>query len=84
MGLAAIAYHEVISLSQLEEVFKPNYNAVFGCTMAGTCPKCETRFAVFFPVKDDTDNPQYLAQLMKMIGDGCRGAHSPTYSLLYH
>jgi hypothetical protein len=85
MSLAAIAYHEAISLEKLEQLFRSDYHAVFACTMEGKCPRCQARFAVFFPFKDDDENPKYLADLMKLVGDTCRarkGGHTATYSLM--
>jgi hypothetical protein len=57
----------------LEEIFKSDVNAVFGGSLAGACPKCGLKFGVFFPAKDDPENPQYLARLNEMIENDCVG-----------
>ena len=81
MPLRAMAFHEAISVARLEELFYVDTNAVFACSIAARCPTCKTRFAVFFPAKDDEKNPEYLAGVLEAIGRDCkRGHHVGEYS----
>jgi hypothetical protein len=81
MALRAIGFHEVISYERLEEIFKADASAVFGGTLAGACPQCGLKFGVFFPAKDDPENPKYLSQLTEMIGSDCKnGKHRGEYA----
>ncbi len=76
MALRAIGFHESISYERLEEIFKSDANALFGCSLAGACPRCNLKFGVFFPAKDDPHNPEYLAALNDMIANDCQnGKH---------
>jgi hypothetical protein len=82
VALRAVAFHEAISYDKLEEIFKADANAVFGGSLAGACSKCKLRFGVFFPSKDDLQNPQYLARLNELIANDCKsGKHRGEYSL---
>jgi len=81
MTLRAIGFHEAVSAAKLEEVFRSDRNQLFGGTVAGKCSACGARFAVFFPAKDDADNPTYLGELQKMIARDCKdGKHGSDYS----
>jgi hypothetical protein len=60
MPLRATAFHEAISVNALEEIFKAYANVLFAGTLATKCSKCGLRFAVFFPVKDDPQNEEWL------------------------
>jgi len=81
MALRAIGFHEAVSGAKLEEVFRSDVNELFGGTVAAKCSTCGARFAVFFPAKDDPDNPKYLAELQKMIAGDCKdGKHGSDYS----
>jgi hypothetical protein len=80
MAIRAIAFHEAISYEKLEEIFKADENVLFGGSLAGACSKCKLKFGVFFPAKDDPQNPEYLARLNEMIANDCkRGKHLGEY-----
>jgi rRNA maturation protein Nop10 len=82
MPLRATAFHEAISVSALEEIFKADANVLFAGTLATKCPKCGLRFAMFFPANDDPQNGEYRSQVEVMIANDCnRGKHVGTYSL---
>jgi len=83
MTLRAIAFHELISYEKLEEIFKADQNSLFGGSLAGACSKCNLKFGVFFPAKDDPHNPEYLAGLNDMIANDCKGGkHLGEYVLV--
>ncbi|MGB8522818.1 MAG: hypothetical protein WCD43_07620 [Candidatus Acidiferrales bacterium] len=81
MALRAIAFHEAISYEKLEEIFKADENVLFGGSLAGVCSKCNLKFGVFFPAKDDPQNPEYLAAINEMIANDCQnGKHLGQYA----
>jgi hypothetical protein len=81
MPLRATAFHEAISVTALEELFKADANVLFAGTLATKCPRCGLRFAVFFPAKDDPQNDEYRKQVETMIANDCNhGKHRGTYS----
>jgi hypothetical protein len=73
MTLRAIAFHEAISYEKLEEIFKADHHALFGGSLAGACSRCNLKFGVFFPAKDDPQNSEHLARLNEMIANDCKG-----------
>jgi hypothetical protein len=70
--LLAAAFHEVVSVKKLEELFRSNWNGLFAGTTAAHCPKCQRQFAVFFPITDDPENLDYLRRLKQMMANNCR------------
>jgi hypothetical protein len=75
--LLAVAFHESVSVKKLEEIFRSDWNSLFGGTTAAHCPKCRGQFAVFFQGSDDPQNPEYLKTLEAMMGNDCKdGKHS--------
>jgi hypothetical protein len=70
--LLAAAFHEVVSVKKLEELFRSNWNGGFAGTTAAHCPKCHRQFAVFFPSSDEPENLDYLKRLEQMMADNCR------------
>jgi len=83
MTLRAIAFHEAIAYDRLEEIFKADQNALFGGSLAGFCSRCNLKFGVFFPAKDDPQNSEYLAALNEMIASDCRGGkHRGEYTFV--
>jgi hypothetical protein len=80
MTLRAMAFHNAISYDRLEELFKSETNQMFATSLAGACPHCKLKFAVFFPVKDDPRNPEFLAKMNELIGKNCdKGKHGGEY-----
>jgi hypothetical protein len=83
MALRAVAFHEAISYEKLEEIFKADENVLFGGSLAGACSKCNLKFGVFFPSKDDPQNPEYLTTLNEMIANDCQsGKHRGEYTFV--
>jgi hypothetical protein len=83
MTLRAVAFHEAIAYDRLEEIFKADRNALFGGSLNGACSKCNLKFGVFFPAKDDPQNPEYLLALNEMIANDCRGGqHRGDYTFV--
>jgi hypothetical protein len=80
MPLRACAFHQDISVSRLEAIFKSDSNALFAGTTDCSCPKCGLRFAVFFAAKDDSQNDDYLKKVLGLITNDCkRGKHQGEY-----
>jgi hypothetical protein len=77
MSLAAIGFHESISVKKLEDLFKSEWNQLFAATTFAHCKKCGTLFAVFLPKSDDPQNGPYVAELEGRISKDCdKGKHS--------
>jgi hypothetical protein len=75
--LLAAAFHESVSVAKLDELFRSDWNSLFGGTTAGHCPKCRCQFAVFFQASDDPQNLEYLKSLEGMMSQDCRdGTHT--------
>lgn len=82
MPLRAVAFHESISVGKLAELFKSDFNQLFGGTTAAHCQTCKAQFAVFFPNTDDKENINYLYELEKRITADCnKGKHSAEFEL---
>ena len=80
MTLRAAAFHNTVSAQALEEISSAAHGDLFGCTITARCSKCNARFIVFFPAKDDPNNPNYLNGVIVMIDVDCReGKHSAVY-----
>jgi hypothetical protein len=76
MPLRAAAFHETISRTRLDELFRSEMNQLFAGTTAGHCSKCGAQFAVFFPASNDPNNLEYLATIEQRISDDCKdGKH---------
>lgn len=77
MPLRAIAFHDSVSVKQLEELFKSEWNQLFAGTTVAHCKKCGEQYAVFVPSADDPNNERYVAELENQISQGCeKGTHS--------
>jgi hypothetical protein len=82
--LVAVAFHEVVSVQRLEELFRSDWNQLFAGTTASHCPKCRRQFAVFFPASDDPQNLDYLKTIEEMLANDCRdGKHIAEISLTH-
>jgi hypothetical protein len=73
MTLRAMGFHEAVSVDRLEELFASDKTALFAGTIATRCPTCGLRFAVFFPAKDDPQNPEHQKALEQMMWADCNG-----------
>jgi hypothetical protein len=75
--LLAAAFHESVSVAKLAELFRSDWNSLFGGTTAAHCPKCRCQFAVFFQASDDPKNLEYLKTLGEIMSRDCRkGTHT--------
>jgi hypothetical protein len=73
MPLRAIAFHENISVENLEKLFKAEWNQLFANTTFAHCKGCKRLYAVFLADGNDKNNGDYVAELEKRISDDCNG-----------
>ncbi len=83
MTLRAKAFPEGKAAEKMDQLFAEGNNQVFAGSAATTCPKCDTRFAIFLKDKTDQDNQVYIDRLVQTISDDCnQGRHKPEYTWL--
>ena len=73
MGVKAIGFHESISVDRLAELFRSDLNQLFATSTVAHCKKCAKPYAVFLQQIDDPENGPYIAEIERVISNGCEG-----------
>jgi len=82
MGIRAIAFHEIIAMDKIHELFGSPESQEQIETQNGKCVKCNLRFVIVLFVKSDRRNPEYVGHLNSIISDECIGGrHKDEYVL---
>jgi hypothetical protein len=82
MGIKAIAFHEIIAMEKIHELFRSQESHEQIDTQHGKCVKCNLGFVIVLFVKSDRTNPEYVGHLNSIISDDCIGGkHKDEYIL---
>jgi hypothetical protein len=77
LALRAIAFHNSVSKTRLDELFGEGANEVFAGSSRTACARCRTSFALWFKDRQDPEIPSHTKSLEARIAEDCMGGKHP-------